>query len=234
MHDKQNAMECLNNQHEIQIGLRLEKEVDSCRSKVTRTPFCTDVQVLELYMDYMCGLTLLAEGHLNNQTREWEISTLAGEFLKYAPLLKGCRDFQENLYACASRISDVLFSHPRIKVRLLEFQFSIGELLEEKYEEMESLQEEIQTIRNNINYADKGQWDQIVQTGHLKVDPVEWTKEWEDVIDEVEKEVAGQLKDIPWRMGSCFEYWSTKKTALSRKEINWRSPSQMNPRVLFD
>jgi F-type H+-transporting ATPase subunit b len=36
-------------------------------------------------------------------------------------------------------------------------------------------------------------------------------------------------------MGFCFEYWSKKSELLSSKYgIEWRSPSLMNPRVLFD
>jgi len=70
--------------------------------------------------------------------------------------------------------------------------------------------------------------------GMLKVDPVQATPEWEDVIYEVEKEVDEQLKDEPRVMGFCFGYWSAKRAALARRGIEWRSPSAMNPRVMFD
>lgn len=70
--------------------------------------------------------------------------------------------------------------------------------------------------------------------GTLKVDPVQATKEWEDNIYEVEKEVDEQLKDEPRGMGFCFSYWSAKKAALARRGIEWRSPSAMNPKVKFD
>lgn len=70
--------------------------------------------------------------------------------------------------------------------------------------------------------------------GLLKVDPVQATQEWEDVIYEVEKEVDEQLKDEPRGMGFCFCYWSAKRAALACRGIEWRSPSAMNPRVMFD
>lgn len=70
--------------------------------------------------------------------------------------------------------------------------------------------------------------------GMLKVDPVQATPEWEEVIYEVEKEVDEQLKDEPRGMGFCFSYWSAKRSALARRGIEWRSPSAMNPRVMFD
>ena len=70
--------------------------------------------------------------------------------------------------------------------------------------------------------------------GILKTDPVQATAEWEDVIYDVEKEVDEQLKDEPRGMGFCFSYWSAKRAALARRGIDWRSPSAMNPRVMFD
>ena len=70
--------------------------------------------------------------------------------------------------------------------------------------------------------------------GMLKADPIQATPEWEKVIYEVEKEVDEQLKDEPRGMGFCFSYWSAKRAALARRGIEWRSPSAMNPRVMFD
>ena len=75
-------------------------------------------------------------------------------------------------------------------------------------------------------------WDGL--GGMLKVDPVQATPEWEKVIYDVEREVDEQLKDEPRGMGFCFSYWSAKRAALARRGIEWRSPSAMNPRVMFD
>ena len=83
------------------------------------------------------------------------------------------------------------------------------------------------------------EWEYAIQCwnglgGMLKVDPVQATSEWEDVIYDVEKELDEQLKDEPRGMGFCFSYWSAKRAALARRGIEWRSPSAMNPRVMFD
>ena len=83
------------------------------------------------------------------------------------------------------------------------------------------------------------QWEPAIQCwnglgGMLKVDPAQATPEWEEVIYEVEKEVDEQLKDEPRGMGFCHSYWSAKRAALARRGIEWRSPSVMNPRVMFD
>ena len=69
---------------------------------------------------------------------------------------------------------------------------------------------------------------------HLKFDPVERTPEWEEVCYEVEKECDRRLKGEPRGMGFCFVYWSVKRDVLSKYGIDWKSPSFMNPRVMFD
>ena len=83
------------------------------------------------------------------------------------------------------------------------------------------------------------QWEHALQCwnglgGMLKVDPVQATPEWENVIYDVEKEVDEELEDEPRGMGFCHSYWSAKRAALARHGIEWRSPSAMNPGVMFD
>ena len=69
---------------------------------------------------------------------------------------------------------------------------------------------------------------------HLKFDPVERTEEYEDLIYDVEKECDRRLKGEPRGMGFCFSYWATRRAVLAAYGIEWRSPSYMNPRVMFD
>lgn len=69
----------------------------------------------------------------------------------------------------------------------------------------------------------------------LKVDPVEYTWEWENIYYKVEDELDFLLSDVPRGMGFCFNYWSAKEDLLKTKyNIIWKSPSVMNPRVMFD
>ena len=68
----------------------------------------------------------------------------------------------------------------------------------------------------------------------LKFDPVERSKEWEDIIYDVEAECDRLLKNETKGMGFCYSYWSTKRAALSKRGIEWASPKTMNPRVMFD
>lgn len=71
--------------------------------------------------------------------------------------------------------------------------------------------------------------------GHLRTDPVEYSWEWEKIYYDVEAELDRRLANVPRQMGFCFQYWAMKRELLMEKYgIDWRSPSQMNPRVMFD
>ena len=94
-----------------------------------------------------------------------------------------------------------------------------------------------QAMKKIDDYLDPGiSMEDWCRTYHvtLKFDPVERTTEWENVICEVEAECEKILKDEPRGMGFCFSYWSTKKSVLAKKGIEWASPGVMNPRVMFD
>ena len=69
----------------------------------------------------------------------------------------------------------------------------------------------------------------------LKYDPIEDSAEYKAVIKDVEKELDKLLKNKPKGMGFCHIYWYEKRRILKEKYgIDWKSPSLMNPRVLFD
>ncbi|MDE5881219.1 MAG: hypothetical protein K2H60_05770 [Muribaculaceae bacterium] len=68
-----------------------------------------------------------------------------------------------------------------------------------------------------------------------KKDPIEYTTKWEDIYYDVEDELDRRFANAPKGRGFCFHYWNAKKELLKDKyDIDWRSPSQMNPRIKFD
>ena len=70
---------------------------------------------------------------------------------------------------------------------------------------------------------------------YLRFDPIERTLLWEEIYYEVEKETDEAIgRNVPRGMGFCFMYWSSKAAVLARRGISWRSPHEMNPRVMFD
>ena len=98
----------------------------------------------------------------------------------------------------------------------------------------EDVRSELRLYERNIEFADKGQLDNIRETGHLKSDPVEWTSRWEDVIDDADKLTYSKLNDVPRGMGFCHAFWCERTKALKQFGIDWKSPRVMNPKVLFD
>lgn len=88
-----------------------------------------------------------------------------------------------------------------------------------------------------LNYMNKKgelQMTQYPKRNGLYYDPVEDTEEYRRVIEDVEKEISEKLKDIPIGMGFCHIYWITKKELLAERGIEWETPSECNPDVLFD
>ena len=69
---------------------------------------------------------------------------------------------------------------------------------------------------------------------HLKFDPIERTPEWEDIYYNVEQECDRRLGDTPRGMGFCFSYWAELRNVLAERGIEWHSPHELNPRVMFD
>lgn len=178
-----------------------------------------------------------AERRLKNE-QEWEIAGIAERFIRTASSLL-LEDLSINeIYLLGNRIIDCINEHPRLTLRLKRLQLSALQRIEaqeeEHFDETDQLLREIAELQRNISLADDGRLEDIAQMGILKKDPVEWTAGYEEVIDEVEKEVADKLKDEPRGMGFCFIYWPAKTAALAKRGISWRSPKQMNPRILFD
>ena len=66
----------------------------------------------------------------------------------------------------------------------------------------------------------------------LKHDSIEMTEEYLAVIDEIEEKV--EKSRTTYGHGSCFEVWSLKKSYLLEYDIEWHTPAELNPRVLFD
>lgn len=71
--------------------------------------------------------------------------------------------------------------------------------------------------------------------GHLRRDPVEYTRRWEDIYYDVEDKIDERFMNAPRQRGLCFRIWNAKRELLKEEYgIEWKSPAQMNPRVRFD
>lgn len=72
----------------------------------------------------------------------------------------------------------------------------------------------------------------------IKYDPIEDTKEYKDIADELEEKINCKmiLLDMPTSvMGSCHFYWTIKKSILKEDyDIDWKSPEELNLNIIFD
>ena len=162
----------------------------------------------------------------------------AREVIVYARHLGQFEHMLGAAYVAARDMADCLFDHPRLLLELKETELEILEYIEAVQQHdldiTDDLRAEINTLRHNIQAADEERWEAIINVSHLKHDPIEWSKAYEDVIDEADHEAFSYLEDVPRGMGFCFAYWAEKRKALERRGIEWNSPSRMNPGVMFD
>ena len=196
-------------------------------------------EALDLYYDVCCGCVLVAEASLREQEGEWEIASLCRVLLKYAAWLEEFDHMLDSAYSVVRRFEDCLMEHPRLKLRLLELELVIVRRIEalndHELSHAEDLERDISLYKRNIHFADNNQLDQIEETGRfLKKDPVEWTARWEEVIDEADRMAEEKLKGYSRGMGFCHGYWHERQKALRKLGVDWRAPSEMNPRTRFD
>lgn len=181
-----------------------------------------------LLEEAMCGCVLVAEENLRDQKSGWKNGKLAREMLVYAQKLISFEESHKLIEDCCYRMREVIYKHPRLSIEIMEMELQVC------VEEDKELRSRLEDYKYNVSCADRGELDKIKQLSMLKSDPVEWTALWEQVIDDVDMEVAEELKDEPGGMGFCHMVWSVRRRVLSKYGIDWRSPSTMNRGVMFD
>lgn len=69
----------------------------------------------------------------------------------------------------------------------------------------------------------------------VKHDPIEDDPQFENIISAAERDVEAELADVPRLKGFCHIYWYTKKKILKeRYGIDWKSPTEIDPKMRFD
>lgn len=187
----------------------------------------------------ICNLCVsLSKQNLKDVDRPWETTEMARVFLHFATHLHQFEHLTNYLYSAVRNMSECVIDHPRLKVKLLNLLLSVLREIEIQSNHNLSITEdvvkELRLYERNIEFADKGQLEQIRETGHLKSDPVEWTSRWEEVIDDADRITYSRLKDMPRGMGFCYALWYERTNVLQEFGIEWKSPKVMNPKVLFD
>lgn len=71
----------------------------------------------------------------------------------------------------------------------------------------------------------------------MRRDPIEQTEEFKKLIEKLQPELDAIDKEIEERdigMGACHIYWAKKKELLRKHGVDWKSPKDMNPNIMFD
>lgn len=179
---------------------------------------------------------------LQDQQDPSPIAGWAREIIEYGKRVLAQEELDEqtlvDAYTVLAEIADNVYEHPRLMLQMKQLAYDMvvrGEAMTgETYKVKDGIQKEIDQLKANIQAADEGRWDDIHDGHYLKSDPIEWTSIYEAVIDEADQEAFEHLLDCPRGMGFCFAYWAEKEAVLARRGIEWRSPSIMNPGVMFD
>ena len=200
-------------------NISYRKELNNARKAVEGLKRDGNIATLNSYWEVCCGDVLLAEQNLEDQDREWENASLAEELLDIVKYLEEYDYMLDNLYSAVSRMVDVIFDHPRLKLRMLELELLLLRRIEIQSDHdldiTEDVEDEIFYYRRNIDRANQGDFDKIEGKGHLKRDSIEWSIDYENIIDEANKKIYSLLEGHPRGMGFCFIYWSTKSRILS-------------------
>ncbi len=176
--------------------------------------------------------------HNSQDMRMWKNIPLAQECMQ---LLRKLDDSDETPMGKALACNAICEQLPEYDVPrlVLEILCLERQLVEQATDEegltLDEVDAEIQRLSDYID-TDRVSPETFMKRHHrhLNFDPVERTQLWEDVYYEAEQECDRRLGDTPRGMGFCFAHWSTFRQVLAERGIRWRSPSEMNPHVLFD
>ena len=177
----------------------------------------------------------------SQEMRMWKNIPLAKECVQ---MLKELDDPEETpmgkALACEAIIQQLPeYDVPRLVLSILHYKLQLVKESEEydpeRYPTEEEVVNEIQRLSDYIDTEHvSSEWFRKLYHRHLQSDPIERTPEWENNYYEVEKECDRRLGNTPRGMGFCFDYWSTLRQVLAERGIKWHSPSELNPKVMFD
>lgn len=84
-----------------------------------------------------------------------------------------------------------------------------------------------------LSYRRDGQFEYY---SSMRRDALEFNPAYTNLLAEVERSVEQKMggPSAPRPLGSCHTFWRHKKEMLKERGINWRSPPELNPLVVFD
>lgn len=184
-------------------------------------------------IDYLSDIFRRLVGNYKTMGESWRNIPLAQEAFE---LTKSLPDVLSGEYESPAEKASLLcqmLDHmietdtPRLSIKVREYIRTLDPDNDENNQELAMLYDYINPQLPMKEFCER-------YRRHLFFDPVERSERWEEIIYDVEQECHQRLEDHPRGMGFCHGYWHEKADVLRSYGIEWRSPSAMNPRVMFD
>ncbi len=121
-----------------------------------------------------------------------------------------------------------------IKMQLLNTgKYCMNELMDAEEKEL-YFWKELKDIEYKLRYGHSF-WDKTEkEMNKIYTDPIEYTDEYLKIELELERIIRRKIGEGGY-MGYCHKYWYTKKNILKNiYGINWKSPKDLNPMIIFD
>lgn len=165
---------------------------------------------------------------------------------KNVAITRECMDILEDFSTCCvdkAEVCETLLSFiseydvPRYALQIVRRQYKWMNATSDKSDmvSLESIKEHIKKLEDYIDFENVSN-EEFMQKYEkmLNFDSIRRTPLWEENICRWEEECDKRMGDTPRGMGFCFGYWHTFAAVLAEEGVEWKSPHQMNPGVLFD
>ncbi|MGR5574828.1 hypothetical protein [Bacteroides thetaiotaomicron] len=209
------------------------------RADLLNVSSMTDEEKENVYFKLIEADTNLADLYSVWRTNIWEIPALMNEFLEYARILSSNEATLSVLCNLTIKMSFRISDHPRLELKFNEFELELRERTNYKGNVLtgtsEELRDKIDIYKKNIEFADRGDFDKIIVLQRNTQDPFEWTEQWENIIDDVDKKTLEAFTGLNNFMGFCHAFWNERQRVLREYyNIDWKTPAEMNSNVCFD
>lgn len=176
----------------------------------------------------------------SQEMRMWRNIPLAKESLELLESIHDDEAASGMALACNAIVEQLPeYDVPRLVLTILRYEQTLmqraGGQAPDSYPTEEDVRNDIHRLEDYID-TEHVSYSEFMERHHrhLNFDSIERTPAWEENYYEVERECDRRLGDTPRGMGFCFGYWSTLREVLSERGIEWHSPHELNPRVMFD